>query len=163
MAYWHCRLLVDLLDAETTSAALLATCKKAVAQLVSSAGVVTPFNHHLTILTTLALLELTAVDQRKEDATSLLIDIRDLPLAPSAWVPAVKATAEEKLALLAGGAQTTARASLQRLADAATAKWEVGAEGGNMESSGGPYGGIGFNPAPILRWGYVSLMREMHP
>ena len=137
------------------------TCKRAVGLLVSSAGVVTPFNHHLTILTTLSLLELTAVEARREEATSLLSDLRTLPLAPSSWNPAVKATAEEKLTLLESGAQMTARESLQRLADAATAR--SGVEGENMEWSGGPYVGLGFNPAPILRWGYVSLMREMHP
>lgn len=167
LAYWHSRLLVDLLDAETTSAALLTTCKRAVALLVSNPGVPTPFNHHLTILTTLSLLELTAVEPRKEDATSLLNDLRALPIAPSSWNPAAKATAEEKLALLEGGSvQRTARASLQRLADAATARsgeWEGDGEERNLEWSGGPYADLGFNPAPILRLGYVSLMREMHP
>lgn len=160
LAYWHSRLLVSLLDPETTSASLLSTCKKALTLLISNPDLATPFNHHLTILTTLSLLELTAVDTRKDEAASLLSDLRTYPLALSAWNPVVKAAADEKLALLAAGdasAQKTARESLQRLAEVATAR------SGPLEGPGRAYGNLGFDPVPILRLGYLSLMREMHP
>ncbi|SPN99024.1 uncharacterized protein DNG_02063 [Cephalotrichum gorgonifer] len=167
LAYWHSRLLNSLLDTETTATTLLSTCKGSVALLVSSPELTTPFNHHLTILTTLSLLELTAVDPRKDEAVSLLSDLRTYPIAPSAWNAVVKTTIDEKLALLSAAegegpsAEKTARASLQRLADVATARG--GREEGNLEAPARPYGDLGFNPAPILRLGYLSLMREMHP
>lgn len=132
--------------------------------MISNPELASPFNHHLSILTALSLLELTAVDSRREEAISLLSDLRAYPIAPSAWNPVVKATVDEKLALLAAGdasAQKTARESLQRLADVAMA--QSGPGEGNLEAPGRPYGDMGFNPAPLLRIGYISLMREMHP
>lgn len=104
------------------------------------------------------------MDNKREEATSLLSDLRAYPIAPSAWSPVVKATVDEKLSILSGGdaaAQKTARESLQRLADVATAQSGTGE--GNLEAPVRPYGDMGFNPAPLLRIGYISLMREMHP
>ena len=132
--------------------------------MLSNTELISPFNHHLTILTALSLLELTAVDARREEAIGLLSDLRTYPIAPSAWNPVVKATVDEKLSLLAPGdasVQKTARESLQRLADVATARRGPGE--GNLEGPRKPYGDMGFNPAPILQLGYLSLMREMHP
>ncbi|CAI4215449.1 unnamed protein product [Parascedosporium putredinis] len=77
--------------------------------------------------------------------------------------------------------------SLQRLADVATARSETnpndpaapkdgeapeteGRAGGetaggpsSLEAPTRPYRYLGFNPAPILRVGYLTVMREMHP
>lgn len=193
LAYWHCRLLAYLVDGEASAATLLSACGKALGLLVQNSELASPFNHHLAILTTLCLLELTAVPSRREEALSLLRDFRDLSIAPSAWNSAIKATVEEKLALLAlapqesGSVEKTARESLQRLADVATARSEtnpnepvapkdgeapetegrVGGEaaGGpsSLEAPTRPYRYLGFNPAPILRVGYLTVMREMHP
>ncbi|CRK15232.1 hypothetical protein BN1708_011400 [Verticillium longisporum] len=64
---------------------LLWPCKELVSLVAVTPHVSSPMSHHFTALPAMALIELTKVEEIKEEAFKLLKELRSLLTSPAAW------------------------------------------------------------------------------
>ena len=132
LAYWHIRLLSELLSPDRTQRPLniLQATKNMIGILAGNHDLLNPITHHFGTLAALGLAELQRFADTREEAAKLAKDILDYSIAPSPWNAAVREKLAEQQQMLlarpgtaasaAGGAGTTSQ-NLQHLADLATA------------------------------------------
>ncbi|KAI2468180.1 hypothetical protein F4781DRAFT_277785 [Annulohypoxylon bovei var. microspora] len=165
MVYWHCRLLAYLFQTNAKSSDILWPCKEAVALLLTNTQLLSPLNHHFFCLTTLSLIELTRVENMRDEATSLLKQLLDANLAPSTWDGNIRNRISDHLR--PSTAQAAANQSLQHLADLATAtemdttKIERNPEPTSLRTSDN-YSDVGFDPRTLTRNGYLNVLAGIH-
>ncbi|KAL2128362.1 hypothetical protein VTI74DRAFT_9279 [Chaetomium olivicolor] len=121
LAYWHARLLYEILSSDPSSANILQVSKKMVELLLGNHDLVSPLTHHFVALVSLVLLDLHRFDETRDEAAKMIETVLGFRLAYSAWNTAVR----EKLAgcqSRPGTAVSSGPASqnLQHLADLAT-------------------------------------------
>jgi hypothetical protein len=133
LAYWHVRLLSDLVSPPTRAARqpnMLHATGNVVSLLASNHDLLSPLTHHFLVLASLALLELSSVEDAeevREEAARLVKLVLEFSLSPSPWNVAVRERLGEvvvstRLGTGTGTGQgTTASRNLQQLADLATA------------------------------------------
>ncbi|KAK3349289.1 hypothetical protein B0T25DRAFT_457525 [Lasiosphaeria hispida] len=180
LAYWHLHLVSGLVSPTSRPMAVLHHCKHIVRLLASNPHLLSPLNHHFVSLSALALLELTKVDDTRDEATRLVKDILECSIAPSPWNAAVRGKIAEKSQPLTGTGTTggpgalVGSGNLQQLADLATAV--DGSAGQGQGRTGGlellkddiaalmnrlqNYGGQGFDASVFLRPGYLTCFEE---
>jgi hypothetical protein len=128
LAYWHVRLLSELLSPERAQRApnILQAAKNMIGILAGNHELLSPITHHFGTLAALGLAELQRSGDAaaRDDAAKLARDVLDYSIAPSPWNAAVR----EKLAAqlrpataAAAGAAKNRNQNLQQLADLATA------------------------------------------
>ncbi|KAH8884643.1 hypothetical protein GQ53DRAFT_385721 [Thozetella sp. PMI_491] len=172
LVYWHARIVSYLCSPEPNSKGLLEVCKGSVGLLVRAGGanVATPLNHHFAALTSMALLELSTVENAREEALELLKHIADNTMPRSPYDGSVKDKILDRLRPTTTGSLNSQ--NLQQLADLATAadgtkeaadsadsadtteaEAAPKAGGGSLPTS---YEGLGFDPRPLLQAGYLN-------
>ncbi|EEY23193.1 conserved hypothetical protein [Verticillium alfalfae VaMs.102] len=85
LAYWHSRLLAYMCHPASKATDLLWPCKELVSLVAVTPHVSSPMSHHFTALPAMALIELTKVEEIKEEAFKLLKELRSLLTSPAAW------------------------------------------------------------------------------
>lgn len=168
MVYWHCRLLAYLFQTTAKSSDILWPCKETASLLLTNTQLLSPLNHHFFCLTALSLIELTKVEQTREEATTLLRQLLDTHLAPSTWDALIRDCISDHIR--PSTAQDAANQSLQHLADLATA---TEADGSKPDKDPDPastslrtsdnYADVGFDPRALTRNGYLNVLAKAHP
>ncbi|KAK4100492.1 hypothetical protein N658DRAFT_472962 [Parathielavia hyrcaniae] len=127
LAYWHVRLLSELLSEERVQRAanILQATKKMVGILASNHDLLTPLTHHFTTLASLGLLELHLLKDSRDEAAKVIRNVLDYSISPSPWNAAVREKLAERLQGRPGSADGSPSGqksrNLQQLADVATA------------------------------------------
>lgn len=132
LAYWHVRLLSELLSSTPKPDNVLQASRNVVGLLASNRELLSPLTHHFVALAALALLHLATSasgdsDETRSAALALARDVLAFSLAPSPWNAAVREGLVEKVPALArppttgSGSEPGTSQNLQQLADLATA------------------------------------------
>ncbi|KAM0272533.1 hypothetical protein ACHAQH_008693 [Verticillium albo-atrum] len=136
LAYWHSRLLAYMFHPASKATDLLWPCKELVSLVAVTPHVASPMSHHFTALPAMALMELTKLEDTKEEAFRLLKDLRSLLTSPAAWDTIVSDKIADHLQSMA-----ESQGLLQQLADiaassAADKEQKDNVEGGATEEDG---------------------------
>ncbi|KAF4631153.1 hypothetical protein G7Y89_g6986 [Cudoniella acicularis] len=135
LCYWSLRILMELRLPDIEPYGLLTAAMNIVTQLTHNSTLITPLTHHATLLCALALIELTASDNTRNEAEGGLKSLLESQIAPSSCVTFVRELITKKLrpAPNVGTSNpnntnapesqhdVTSSQNLQRLADLATA------------------------------------------
>lgn len=117
LAYWHSRVLLNLLTPTTTPSALLWSTTELITHLSAEPEAKTPLTHHFTNLLIVALSKLLGMEAVKESALQLARDL--LEQSGSVWDDVREKLA--RMARLPSSVEAAASQGLQHLADLATA------------------------------------------
>jgi hypothetical protein len=179
MLYWHLRILVNLKIQDYEPYDLLIPVMRSVTHLTHHAGLISPLTSHCTMISALALLELTEYDNTKDEAEKGLTALLDNAIAPSSWDAAIRDMIARRKKQISGvvapvAKLTTAESEqaavaaqgLQHLADLATSRdIPTGDERKEEEkTSSGPAGARFKRPHPLrelIRDGYLSAFGEV--
>ncbi|KAK0709800.1 hypothetical protein B0T26DRAFT_654454 [Lasiosphaeria miniovina] len=119
LAYWHTRLLSDILLGPLGLDSVLKDCQHIVHILTTNIRLQSPLNHHFISLATLTLLELVKDKYCHEEAAKVVKHILDFGIAPSPWNYAVREKITENSRLLTDSEPPSF--NLQHLANLAAA------------------------------------------
>jgi hypothetical protein len=123
LAYWHARLISELLAPRQNPANVLQATRNLVQLLGANYKLVSPLTHHFIALAALGLLQLRQMDESRDEADRLIKDVLEFSMAPSPWNDAVRAKLAEHLPRPATAASAAADGqNLHQLADLAAAK-----------------------------------------
>jgi hypothetical protein len=139
LGYWHCRLLVMLLTPEATQTEILWPTKELINLLSVNADMRNPLANHFGFLICMALSKLSKLDRSHEEAVQLTKEI--LEKQGIVW-DSIKDKVTEQMRPTSSSGDA---ASLQHLADLATAHQGVAATGDDNA------------PGPSLAQGYMPV------
>ncbi|AEO64339.1 uncharacterized protein THITE_2037048 [Thermothielavioides terrestris NRRL 8126] len=123
LAYWHARLISELLAPRQNPANVLQATRNLVQLLGANYKLVSPLTHHFIALAALGLLQLRQMDESRDEADRLINDVLEFSMAPSPWNDAVRAKLAEHLPRPGTAASAAADGqNLHQLADMAAAK-----------------------------------------
>ncbi len=140
LGYWHCRLVITLLSPEAGHSEIMWSTKELINLLTANADMRNPLANHFGFLVSMALHRLAKYDSAREEAIQLTREILDKP--GTVW-DGIRDKLTEQMRPTSSSAAEDA-ASLQHLADLATAHQGVAATGDD---------GV---PGPSLAQGYLA-------
>ena len=174
LAYWHGRMLLNILNPAGRPQDVMWAAREAAGLLLANPEVTSPLTQHIVALTSICLLELAKVTKTRDEANGILRDLIEAPTAPTTLDIVVAHRINQHLNPTESDEEATARGNLQKLADLATASVAETASKGDTEvdadaeapdvgdlpfAEATNYEEMGFDPRRMLIAGYLNIAR----